>query len=127
MKYSKQRQLVKEKITGRKDHPTASTIYEELRKNDKNLSLATVYRNLNFLVENKEVKKIVLDGEDRFDPNICEHGHFICDDCEEVQDIEIEKELIELIKKNSSNVAGTIYTCDFTIRGICDKCKKKKN
>lgn len=126
MKYSKQRQIIKNQIMDRKDHPTASIIYEELRKKDINLSIATVYRNLNLLVENGEVKKIELDGEDRFDPNTYEHGHFICECCEEVQDIEIEKDLIELMKKVSLKITGSIRTYNFTIKGICNKCKEKK-
>ena len=49
MKYSKQREIILEYLRSVKTHPTAETIYEEVRKKDKKISLGTVYRNLDKL------------------------------------------------------------------------------
>ena len=39
MKYSRQREAVREFLMSRKDHPTAETVYNNLRENFPNISL----------------------------------------------------------------------------------------
>ena len=51
MRYSKQRELVLQKVEQLCDHPTAEEIYDEAVKECPGLSLGTVYRNLNGLVD----------------------------------------------------------------------------
>ena len=46
LKRSRQREMIKSFLMGRKDHPTADVIYSNLKQQDPNLSLGTVYRNL---------------------------------------------------------------------------------
>ena len=45
-RYSKQREAILQVLEDTKAHPTASTIYEEVRKEIPNISLGTIYRNL---------------------------------------------------------------------------------
>ena len=45
LKYSRQRESIKEFLMTRKDHPTADVVYENVRKIYPNISLGTVYRN----------------------------------------------------------------------------------
>ena len=49
MNYSRQRESIKDFLSTRKDHPTADTIYMNIRKQFPNISLGTIYRNLNLL------------------------------------------------------------------------------
>ena len=49
LKYSRQRESIKEFLRSRTDHPTADTVYENLRQIYPNISLGTVYRNLSLL------------------------------------------------------------------------------
>ena len=51
MRYSKQRELVMQTVENLCDHPTAEEIYDTAAKECPGLSLGTVYRNLNSLVE----------------------------------------------------------------------------
>ena len=51
LKYSRQRESIKEFLMTRKDHPTADVVYENVRKIYPNISLGTVYRNLSLLSE----------------------------------------------------------------------------
>ena len=51
LKYSRQRESIKNFLAGRKDHPTAETIYSSLRQEQPRISLGTVYRNLSLLTE----------------------------------------------------------------------------
>lgn len=65
IRYSKQRELIFNNLKHRYDHPTAEMIYQDLKVDYPHLSLGTVYRNLNQLVETKQIKKLDL-GDTRF-------------------------------------------------------------
>ena len=87
-RYSKQRELIYENLKARCDHPTAETIYTELKKDNPGLSLGTVYRNLNFLAEAKLIRKLdVGQTSVHFDADLSAHHHFICKECQQVFDI----------------------------------------
>jgi len=68
MRYSKQRELVMQTVERLCDHPTAEEIYDKAAQECPNLSLGTVYRNLNSLVEAGRVRRVSIPGKaDRFD------------------------------------------------------------
>ena len=77
LKRSRQREMIKSFLMGRKDHPTADVIYSNLKQQDPNLSLGTVYRNLTLLSDMGEILRLrVGDGVDHFDADTSEHYHF---------------------------------------------------
>ena len=49
LKYSRQREAIKEFLMTRTDHPTADVVYMNVRQEFPNISLGTVYRNLTLL------------------------------------------------------------------------------
>ena len=88
LKYSRQREAIKEFMMSRKDHPTADSVYMHIRDEYPNISLGTVYRNLQLLTELGELQKIrVGDGLDHFDADTSLHYHFYCNSCGAVIDI----------------------------------------
>ena len=50
LKYSRQREAIKTFLAGRYDHPTAETVYLGIKEEFPNISLGTVYRNLDLTV-----------------------------------------------------------------------------
>ena len=77
LKYSRQREAIKSYLASTTSHPTADTVYMHVRKEFPNISLGTVYRNLNLLTDLGEAVKITTpDGADRFDGNTNPHYHF---------------------------------------------------
>ena len=62
MRYSKQRELVMQTVENLCDHPTAEEIYDTAAKECPGLSLGTVYRNLNSLVEAGRVRRVSIPG-----------------------------------------------------------------
>ena len=57
MRYSKQRELVLHTVEQLCDHPTAEEIFDKAAPECPGLSLGTVYRNLNSLVEAGRVRR----------------------------------------------------------------------
>ena len=90
MKYSRQREAIKDFLKTRNDHPTADVVYINVKQEFPNISLGTVYRNLTLLSNLGEIQKLNMgDGADHFDANITPHYHFICKDCGSVIDLDM--------------------------------------
>lgn len=123
VKFSKQREAIKLYLQNNKTHPTATKIYEDLREEFPNISLGTVYRNLNFLAEKGEILKISCDdGSDHFDGNPKPHYHFICRKCHCVTDLSVPS-LDHIDVLAAANFGGTIEGHVTYFYGICEECK----
>ena len=106
MRYSKQRELVMQTVQNLCDHPTAEEIYDTAAKECPGLSLGTVYRNLNSLVEAGRVRRVSIPGQaDRFDHTLAWHSHLYCTVCGGVTDAEVdEKQVTKLVRGQKGRV-----------------------
>ena len=126
LKYSRQRESIKACLMARHDHPTADAIYASIREEFPNISLGTVYRNLNLLVELGESQKLRCgDGADHFDADTRPHYHFMCRECGCIEDLpmEISQEINDLAQEH---VHGKIDSHITYFYGVCENCMKKK-
>ena len=126
LKYSRQRESIKACLMARHDHPTADAVYAAIKEEFPNISLGTVYRNLNLLVELGEIQKLHCgDGADHFDADIRPHYHFMCRECGCIEDLpmEMSPEINELAQKH---VHGKVDSHITYFYGVCDNCLKKK-
>lgn len=122
MKYSKQREAIKEFLKDRKDHPTADVVYMGVKENYPNISLGTVYRNLSLLAEKGEIARISLgDGVDHFDPDTSSHYHFLCTKCGCVSDI-IISDMPSISSIAQSYTDNKIINSVIYFQGTCKKC-----
>ncbi len=122
LKYSRQREAIKEFLATRKDHPTADVVYMNVRKEYPNISLGTVYRNLTLLAEQGEISRIrVGDGTDRFDPTTKEHFHFVCKNCGSVIDLDVDG-MDDMAQQVSNNFGGSIDGHVTYFFGSCKNC-----
>ena len=123
LKRSRQRELIKEFLMTRKDHPTADVVYMNVRKENPNISLGTVYRNLTLLADIGEIQRLRLgDGIDHFDADTSPHYHFICTGCGSVIDLEMESIDKEVIALASKNFDGYITGQKTYFYGLCKQC-----
>lgn len=122
---SKQRNVIRDYLSGRIDHPTAEKLYNEIKEEYPKMSLGTVYRNLMYLKDIGEIQAIVVgDGITHFDPNPMPHAHFYCTECHQVSDIMIRNyvDIHALFAKNTNN---KIQKCSVTLSGVCEHCLNK--
>ena len=125
LKKSKQRDMIKAFLMGRKDHPTADVVYMNVRQQNPNISLGTVYRNLTLLADIGEIQRLRLgDGVDHFDADISPHYHFICSDCSSVIDLEMES-INPIVETASAHLDGIIAGHVTYFYGTCKKCTKE--
>ena len=66
-RYSKQRELIYNALLESAHHPTAEELYNLLKPTAPSLSLGTVYRNLNLLVEEGRAVRLPF-ATNRYDP-----------------------------------------------------------
>lgn len=122
LKYSRQRAAIKEFLMTRTDHPTADTVYENIRQIYPNISLGTVYRNLSLLADLGEIKKLPgLDGADRFDGRTNPHCHFMCTKCRSVIDLE-NTNLDQIMETAAQDFHGKILSFSTSFFGYCEDC-----
>lgn len=127
LKYSRQREAIKNFLMTRKDHPTADVVYSAVRHEFPNISLGTVYRNLTLLADIGEINRLrVGDGVDHFDADTHPHYHFVCTECGSVVDLEMET-LAEIDRINGMDFNGNLIAGHVTyFYGTCGCCRRKK-
>ncbi len=122
LKYSKQRELIKDFLCTRKDHPTADIVYTNVRQQYPNISLGTVYRNLTLLSDMGEIQRLRLgDGVDHFDADTSPHNHFVCRQCGCVLDLSMES-IDHITETAGKNFSGKIEGHITYFYGICENC-----
>lgn len=108
-------------------HPTADQVYMHVKQEFPNISLGTVYRNLNLLTDIGEAVKISTpDGGDRFDGRLEPHNHFLCTKCGRLLDLELDMKSIEEVNRLAAeNFDGRITSSSTLFYGECSDCIKK--
>lgn len=125
MIYSKQREAVQNALRGMHGlHPSADMLYASLKTQYPNISLATVYRNLNQLADAGLIARIVMpDGANRFDDIADGHLHMLCTQCGEIADVP-GAALGDLYKRAEACSGHDVNSCRLLFFGVCCACKR---
>lgn len=129
LKYSRQRESIKNYLLSTNGHPTADIVYQHVREDFPNISLGTVYRNLKLLTDIGEAVKISSpDGIDRFDGFVQPHNHFFCTCCRRILDLNLDMaEINRLNDSASENFDGQIESSNTIFYGTCSDCMNHSN
>ena len=125
-KVTPQRLAVYAALADTPEHPTAETLYKELRADYPTMSLATVYKSLDAFCEIGIVRELNV-GEEafRYDADISPHPHIRCMSCDRVADVPITA--LPALDKNVASVTGyRIVSQQMYFFGYCPECQKKK-
>jgi Fur family peroxide stress response transcriptional regulator len=88
---TRQRERLLALLRGTDSHPTAAWLFERLRPEFPRVSLGTVYRNLEVLVEEGLVDEVAVPaGPSRYDANREPHHHFTCEHCGKIDDVSLK-------------------------------------
>lgn len=124
VKPSYQRKRIFEYMMNNHNHPSVNDIYEALINEIPTLSKATVYNTMNLFLEHKLIEVLPIDtNEARYDVfNPKEHGHFKCDACGKIFDVNIKVNVEEL----SDDLAGFRVDSEvYNFHGVCRECQEK--
>lgn len=105
-------------------HPSASLIYNEVKRRTERISLSTVYFTLNELSKHGIIKMLEFDKmENRYEGNTTDHVNLVCKECHRITDyrVPIAIDPREVTKKTRFWVTDTRLEC----YGYCQTCRKK--
>jgi len=126
LRATRQKNAILRVLSGTTSHPIATWIYEEVRKEIRNISLGTVYRNLKQMKKRGEILELVFNGTaSRFDARTDSHEHFICEKCDWVFDVD-EPENIRLERQLSQKTGFEISRYRLELFGLCGECKGRQ-
>ncbi len=103
-------------------HISVREIFNKIKANFPSLSLATVYKNVNSMLESSFIKELKITGQDsKYELTKEAHSHLICQNCGDVKDITLDTEHL---------VSNALKKCDYTINdsvvqlfGLCPNCQ----
>lgn len=103
-------------------HPSVDEIYKALADRFPNMSVATVYNNLKVFIDTGLVKEMTYgDGASRFDADLSEHYHAICESCGKIVDFSYPRlDEIEHAAKAKTNFKVKGHRME--VYGICGEC-----
>ena len=127
-KHFKKRDAILDYLRMSKAHPSAETIYTDLKPQIPDLAMGTVYRNLTLFKQQKLVSSVAtVSGVERFDANTAPHVHFICTDCDAVIDLH-EMEVPDSLRAVAESCCGgNVSGCQLSFTGSCQTCKLKES
>ena len=125
IKPTHQRTEVYRELRATEEHPTAETIYRNVKKRIPAISQDTVYRTLRLFEEKGLISRVSAIGESmRFDGNTKRHHHFICTECGKIRDFYSDG-FNNLTAPEEVTTLGEVNSVHVEIRGVCNICQKK--
>lgn len=118
---TKQRALILQVIRNNQGHLTAEEIFRQAKLELSSLALGTVYRNLNLMCRDGEIRRLSIPGQpDFFDCNPDLHEHAYCVGCGRLFDITIPG-LEPLLREHCSE----LVSYQLSVQSVCPDCKNQ--
>ncbi|MGM9970457.1 MAG: Fur family transcriptional regulator [Anaeroplasma sp.] len=102
-------------------HATTDNLIIYIMKNYSNISLATIYRNINKLIDEEKIKKLKIGEVDVLETVKEKHYHFYCKKCKNIIDVNPNQINTYIDCEDNS---FTVEDYDVALYGICKACKK---
>ncbi len=123
-KHCRKRSAILAYLQQSKEHPSAETIYTDLKAEIPDLSVGTVYRNLSLFKKQGLAASIAtVNGVERFDGRTEPHVHFICSCCNGVSDLTTLQVPISLKEAAAEACGGKVDGYQLSFTGVCRECE----
>ena len=120
---SKKRQAILDMLRATTAHPSAETVYTTLKADFPELSLGTVYRNLQVLEKDGLVRVVcAVDGQARYDARVEPHVHCFCRRCRRVMDVD-SADMEEFFSRLRYEPGYEPECFSLTVSGLCRLCR----
>lgn len=105
-------------------HASVEVLIEYIQAHYTQISLATIYRNINTLIHENKIKFVKLKNQDVLETVKDDHIHFVCEACGSILDMQVDQQ--KLVSKASKDCVHQIKFCDMTLYGVCQECMRKE-
>lgn len=118
---TQQREIIRDRITGAARPLSVQEIHDLARQELDTISLSTVYRTINLLLDEGEIVEVPLPGEPpRYERSgLRHHHHFHCNRCGRTYDL---KGCPDRAIEDLAPQGFTVEDHDLTLYGRCDDC-----
>ena len=118
-----QRLAVYQALYCTKQHPSAESIYQQVKKRFPMISLGTVYKTLEKFYEVGLIQKVSPITEvARYDAVTDAHHHMVCLECQSIQDA--DSIIVEPQISASENNGFQVVRQQVVLQGYCPRCKE---
>lgn len=128
LKLTRSREAVMEAVFATHSHFHVEEIYQKLREEKKNVSLATVYRTLPYLLQSGLIRKSLSDDNKEHYEQIYGHPnhlHLLCLSCGRIVE-QTDEKLEQSLERIARNNGFTMQENSVSIKGYCSICQKKR-
>ena len=123
LRMTRQRRFILEELDAPGRHPTADAVYQQVRLRIPNISLGTVYRNLEVLSQAGMIRKLHIgSGQKRYDRTLHKHYHVRCVQCGRISDLPAGP-FGDLDATAGENTSFDIMGHELEFEGLCGQCK----
>ena len=111
-------------ILASSQHINVDELYALLRSGFPSISLATVYKNINVMLEKFLLSEVqVPNKKNVYEIMKNEHSHVVCTECEEILDLDID--VSKLYSSAALKSGYALSTSSIIFSGVCAKCSKQ--
>jgi Fur family transcriptional regulator, peroxide stress response regulator len=120
-----QRYLIFQTVSALRDNPTPEEIFEEVRRVIPSISLATVYKNIDTMVDRRMLRDISPNyGSRRIESTSAPHDHFVCRECRKVFDL-ARHTVPDTPTRDDLPSGATLEYCLVEFVGLCRACGRR--
>lgn len=119
---TRQKEIISKTITTINDFFTAEELFEIIKKTHQDVSLATIYRILKKLKEDKEVYSYICENKTIYSKDKRSHCHFICEETGKI--IHFDVNSLDFLK---DKIPGKISSFQIEVKGRCTSCCNNKD
>ena len=119
MRQTKQKTIIQDELSKIKTFFSAEALFEKVKKKDKDIGIATIYRYLNELIKEKKIFSYICDRRTIYSTNNSSHCHFICEETGTVIHFDINS--LDFLK---NKIPGDITSFQLEVKGMCRQCKE---
>ena len=103
-------------------HVTIENLYEMMHIKFTSISLATIYKNINIMMENAFIQEVKIPN----DKSVYEltkeaHSHLVCTHCGEIEDITLD--ITSLMEEAMKASHYKIEKSNLVFSGLCQQCQ----
>jgi len=117
---TKQKELISQELHKIESFFNAEDLHSRVKKKDKDIGMATIYRFLNEAKRKGDLYTYTCDRKTIYSKGKKSHCHFECEKTGKIIHFDIEN--IDFLK---DKIPGTIKSFQLEVKGICTDCSSK--
>jgi len=103
-------------------HVSIEDLYETMLRKFNSISLATIYKNINIMIENAFIQEVKIPNQKSvYELTKEAHSHLVCSNCGMVEDITLDLTALNNTAAEKTNFQ--IQKADLVFSGLCKNCQ----